>query len=139
MSESLRRKSSLPYLIVPFVLIIDQATKVLAAGSVAISCNSGIGLGLNVSASASIVISSVVLLYLLYHVIKGEYRFQVPIFLILGGGLSNLIDRLSVGCVRDFISIGFFPSFNVADSAITLGVLIMIYQLVLIKRSNEKV
>jgi len=47
------------------------------------------------------------------------------IALVLGGAIGNLIDRMSLGYVVDFISVyyngHYFPSFNLADSAITLG------------------
>lgn len=53
--------------------------------------------------------------------------------LILGGAVGNLIDRLRVGAVIDFIDIGVggvrWPAFNVADSAITIGVTILAFHL----------
>lgn len=45
--------------------------------------------------------------------------------LLLGGALGNALDRIRLGHVRDFISLPHFPSFNVADVAITLGVVIL--------------
>ena len=55
--------------------------------------------------------------------------------LILAGGFANLVDRLRVGAVTDFISISFggwsFPTFNLADIAITVGVCIMVYEYVM--------
>lgn len=49
--------------------------------------------------------------------------------LILGGTLGNLIDRLqpSLGGVTDFIQVGWWPTFNIADSAITVGVATFIF------------
>lgn len=44
--------------------------------------------------------------------------------LIAGGAIGNLVDRLRHGAVTDFISVGSFPSFNVADAAITCGVVL---------------
>ena len=46
---------------------------------------------------------------------------------ILGGAIGNLLDRIRLGYVVDFVSIGPWPNFNVADSAITLGVLALIW------------
>jgi signal peptidase II len=44
----------------------------------------------------------------------------------LGGALGNLIDRLTIGHVTDFISVGRFPVFNIADSSITVGVVVLL-------------
>jgi signal peptidase II len=52
---------------------------------------------------------------------------RIAIALILAGDLGNLIDRIRFsGQVTDFIDPGFFPVFNVADSAITIGVILVI-------------
>ncbi len=55
---------------------------------------------------------------------------SVLLSLILGGAISNLIDRIRIGAVVDFIDIGIgnlrWPTFNVADSCITIGVIIII-------------
>jgi signal peptidase II len=51
----------------------------------------------------------------------------VAIGLISGGALGNLIDRVRLGHVIDFVSVGPWPNFNIADSAITVGVLVLIW------------
>jgi len=72
----------------------------------------------------------------------GEQRlFGCALALILGGALGNVIDRLLHGYVVDFIQVHyrgwFFPSFNVADSAISIGaVLLIIDELLRVKRSH---
>jgi signal peptidase II len=53
----------------------------------------------------------------------------LPTGLLLGGALGNLIDRLRAGAVTDFIKLPSWPAFNVADIAITFGVLALIYVL----------
>ena len=56
---------------------------------------------------------------------------RIALGLLLGGDLGNLIDRIRFGGqVTDFIDPGFFPVFNVADSAITIGVILVIYTVV---------
>ncbi len=48
------------------------------------------------------------------------------LFLVLGGAAGNALDRLRLGHVVDFIDVGFWPVFNVADSAITIGALLLL-------------
>lgn len=47
----------------------------------------------------------------------------LPIGLVLGGALGNLVDRVRLGAVTDFVEVPHWPAFNLADSAITVGVL----------------
>ena len=53
----------------------------------------------------------------------------LPTGLLLGGAAGNLIDRLREGWVTDFIKLPHWPAFNVADIAITAGVLVLVYVL----------
>jgi signal peptidase II len=46
--------------------------------------------------------------------------------LVIGGAIGNVIDRARLGYVRDFVLVGPWPSFNVADAAITCGVLLLV-------------
>ena len=60
--------------------------------------------------------------------------------LILGGAIGNLVDRLFLGYVVDFLSlhiddIFYWPAFKIADSAITLGVILLIYDA--LKKKND--
>lgn len=48
--------------------------------------------------------------------------------LLVGGALGNIIDRARLGHVIDFIAVGAWPKFNVADSAITIGVLLVAWR-----------
>ena len=59
--------------------------------------------------------------------------------LVLGGTLGNLVDRLNpnLGGVTDFISVGIWPTFNVADSAITVGVILFAYSLLFLARAKK--
>ena len=50
----------------------------------------------------------------------------LPAGLILGGALGNLVDRMTRGFVIDFISIGDWPVFNIADAAVVTGIILMI-------------
>jgi len=59
----------------------------------------------------------------------GNWWLRVAIGLELGGAIGNLIDRIKIGHVTDFISIGDFAVFNVADASITIGVVVMMIAL----------
>jgi signal peptidase II len=56
--------------------------------------------------------------------------YMLPLALIWGGSLGNLLDRLRRSAVVDFIDLRFWPVFNVSDVAITVGFAILTYQLV---------
>ena len=57
--------------------------------------------------------------------------------LILGGTVGNLIDRLRFGYVTDFIDFGFWPAFNIGDSAIVVGVIMFAYTILSLARAGE--
>jgi signal peptidase II len=62
---------------------------------------------------------------------------KLALGLILGGTVGNLIDRLNHGYVTDFIDIGRWPSFNIADSAVVVGTILIAYLLIRLANSSE--
>ena len=66
-----------------------------------------------------------------------EKLMRVAISMQLGGALGNLIDRIIFGPVTDFISVGRFPVFNIADSSITVGVGLLILALWITERKEK--
>lgn len=50
---------------------------------------------------------------------------RLSIGLVIGGGVGNFIDRVRLGYVVDFVAVGVWPKFNVADSAITIGLIVL--------------
>lgn len=80
-----------------------------------------------------IIIAALSIVFVVYLLVKGkEDRFGLS--LVLGGAAGNLIDRVIFGSVTDFIDVfvGRFhwPAFNVADSALTIGILIIFLKIV---------
>ena len=59
---------------------------------------------------------------------------RVSLGLVLGGTVGNLIDRLRLGYVTDFIDFGYWPAFNVADSSISVGVAVLIIGMWIMER-----
>ena len=79
-----------------------------------------------VLAAASFAILAVLVLLYLRQARPALWK-TVAIGVISGGALGNLVDRVRLGHVVDFLSVGPWPNFNVADSAITIGVLVLIW------------
>lgn len=79
--------------------------------------------------TVAIVISAVLAVWL-YRLEQGQWLLALSLGLILGGALGNLWDRLALGYVVDFISVHYggryFPAFNIADSAISVGAACML-------------
>ncbi|MFT5893661.1 MAG: signal peptidase II [bacterium] len=73
---------------------------------------------------------SVILCVWLYRMRRSERWLSISISLILGGAVGNLIDRVWYGYVVDFIQVywrtSYFPSFNIADAAISCGTIILL-------------
>ena len=62
---------------------------------------------------------------------------KLAIGLILGGTAGNLMDRLRFGYVTDFIDFGYWPAFNIADSAVTVGAVIFIYSVLHLTQAEK--
>ncbi|MDO8886477.1 signal peptidase II [Candidatus Oleimmundimicrobium sp.] len=56
-----------------------------------------------------------------------EISMQLALGLILGGAVGNLLDRLLIGTITDFLDFRIWPVFNVADSAIVIGTIILLW------------
>jgi len=67
-----------------------------------------------------------VIIYYYPRVPAEDWWLRLAMALQLGGALGNLTDRLMRGSVTDFVSVGTFPVFNVADASITIGVIILV-------------
>lgn len=127
------------------VVGLDQVTKTLAQAhlrdgsvqlvrgvlSLRLTYNSGGAFGvLQGMPGVFLAATAVVIAALLYAAHRTtESAWLVPFGLVLGGGLGNVVDRIfrsNDGRVIDFIHIRLWPTFNVADSAISIGVLLIL-------------
>jgi signal peptidase II len=72
---------------------------------------------------------------------KNETLLAAALSLVLGGAIGNLIDRLAYGYVIDFLDVYYgtshWPAFNIADSAITLGVMLMLAESFGLGKAND--
>jgi signal peptidase II len=125
---------------------LDQLTKALVRGGLELGeradlvagirlvnvRNSGVAFGFLADGGAPLVVGTALALLALvvfFVTHTGRSLVWLPTGLLLGGATGNLIDRAREGSVTDFVKFPHFPAFNVADMAITFGVLALIYVL----------
>lgn len=158
-------KSKLRYLfyliIVPGIIIaIDQYTKSIVRQNLALGeswvpvdwlapyarilhwYNTGVAFGLFQGGGIIFILLPLVIVIgmLVYfpRIPDDDWTLRLALSLQLGGALGNLVDRITIGHVTDFISVGRFPVFNVADSAITIGVIVLILGVNIQERKEKK-
>jgi signal peptidase II len=78
------------------------------------------------------------ILYYYPHVEQADWSLRLAMSMQLGGAAGNLIDRLTIGHVTDFISVGTFPVFNIADASITIGAAVLFLGVWLTERAEKK-
>ena len=149
---TLRRAISLLVLLAvsTFVVALDQLTKMWVVNSipegewlsplpgegwrilrVTHTTNSGAAFGMFPDRGgvfiliAAVVAVAIVLYY--WKLPDGEWLIRLSLGLQLGGAIGNLLDRIRQGYVTDFLDLGFWPIFNVADASILIGVGLIVY------------
>ncbi len=80
----------------------------------------------------------IAILYYYPRVDEKDWTLRLAMALQLAGAAGNLIDRLMAGKVTDFISIGSFAVFNVADSSITIGVIVLLIGVWVKEQADKK-
>jgi signal peptidase II len=104
--------------------------------------NYGISFGINLPQAlmlGAIVLFLLMLMGLFFFSKTKNIIYYLGIILSFGGGLGNLFDRLKFGFVRDFISIGNFPIFNLADICIVGGIILVVISMWLINEQKQKI
>jgi signal peptidase II len=124
------------------VLIIDQLLKGILETinetyviidkvfSIKYITNTGAAFSLFENNTLLLILISLFILVLVYNVsfsFKSDRITNLTFGLLYGGILGNLIDRVFHGYVRDFIKIGKFPIFNIADICIVVGIILLIF------------
>lgn len=96
--------------------------------------NPGAAFGLLANQRVFFVIITVIILTTIiyfYYKLKGENLIlRVALGMVVGGAIGNLIDRLRIGAVTDFLDFRIWPVFNIADSAIVVGMIYLAYQII---------
>ena len=135
----------------------DQLTKWLVTGTLGLGetvavigpfsihhvRNTGIAFGLFSSATTAVIVvtTAAVAAMLLFFARAGQRHALVPIALglVVGGSVSNLLDRARLGHVTDFLDFDYWPAFNLADTFIVVGVALLFLSFVAADRTGPRV
>ena len=107
-----------------FLILLDQTTKYFLTTTV----NTGAAFSLFQGQRIFLIIISIIVIVVTLVYYKNK-EYKLPLVLILAGTIGNLIDRIFLGHVRDFIDLKFWPVFNIADTSIVIGVFLLLYKL----------
>ncbi len=148
------------FLIATAVIVVDQITKVLVRENIALGeawapipaigdffrflywQNRGAAFGTLQNAGPILtVVRIAIALFIIVFYQKAEIKdtlMKVALSLMLGGAVGNLVDQFTLGFVTDFIAVGRFPIFNVADSSVTIGVGLMLLDMIIKEKNGSK-
>jgi len=141
-------------LVAALVIFLDQLTKALVRADIerfeevdlilgiklVHTRNTGVAFSMLSGGGPLVVIVAVIAVVALLAVFLTHLRTRLiwlPVGMLLGGAAGNLIDRIRIGAVTDFVKIPHWPAFNVADIAVTVGVLILVFVLERHDRSSR--
>ena len=120
--------------IVTSTLALGRSVEIAGPFSIHHVQNSGIAFGLFASAtSVVILLTGIAVAWMLFFFARAALRhplLPVALGFVLGGSVSNLVDRVRLGHVTDFLDMRFWPAFNLADTFIVVGVAILFLALV---------
>ena len=123
-------------------LALDEAHHVLPGLTITHVRNSGIAFGIFPGKLAIVsVLTAAAVVWMLVHFARSGSRhvlFPVALGLLVGGSVSNLADRVREGHVTDFIHITHWPTFNLADSFIVIGVALLALGLIRVEHRKAQ-
>lgn len=104
------------------LIVFDQISKYFLTTVTNTGAAFGILKGFNIPL---LIISLIALVICIFFYVKDK-RIRLPLTFLIAGIIGNSIDRILLGHVRDFINLGFWPVFNLADSFNVIGVILLI-------------
>ncbi len=123
-------------------LRLDEGVHVVGSFWIHHVRNSGIAFGLFASATPLvIVLTAVAVIWMVVYFARSGARhpvLPVALGLVIGGSVSNLLDRMRLGYVTDFLDLRYWPAFNLADSFIVVGVGILLAALLAADREPRR-
>ena len=140
-------------IILLLIILFDQVTKMILINqnitiipnflSFNYTQNTGVAFNIGTNNIITIIIINVIIIGLIIKFIKDNdlnIGALISLFIVLAGGISNLIDRIFRGFVIDFIDVNIFnfPNFNIADICIVLGIVFLIFIIIKSTINKEK-
>jgi signal peptidase II len=125
--------------VVTSTISLDESVRVLGPLSIHHVQNTGIAFGFFSGATSIVtIVTAIAVVWMLVFFARSGARHPVlpaALGLLAGGSTSNLVDRIRLGHVTDFIDLSYWPAFNLADSFIVVGVAILLGALVAADRA----
>ncbi|HWA52832.1 MAG TPA: signal peptidase II [Solirubrobacterales bacterium] len=122
-------------------LSVGESVKVIGPLDLTLSHNSGVAFGLASGGGTRLVLVTVLALGVVGYLFSRDPArpgMWIATGLLAGGALGNLADRIRADAVTDYIAIGGWPAFNLADVAVTVGVLLLAFSYVQEPRAGEQ-
>ena len=130
-------------LVVAGALELGDSVQVLGPLSIHRVRNTGIAFGLFSDATSVVIaLTTIAIVALVVFFARSGRRhplLPVAVGLVLGGSISNLVDRLRLGHVTDFLDFDYWPAFNLADTFIVVGVALLFLSFVAADRTSASV
>ncbi len=130
-------------LVVAGALELGDSAQVLGPLSIHRVRNTGIAFGLFSDATSVVIaLTTIAIVALVVFFARSARRhplLPVAVGLVLGGSISNLVDRLRLGHVTDFLDFDYWPAFNLADTFIVVGVALLFLSFVAADRTSASV
>ena len=141
----MNKKYAFVFSVALIIVLLDQLTKLLIRNNFQLNqsipiienifhftylTNTGSAFGMFKDLNLFFILFSIAvaigILYFMKGIKQNEKMMQLAFGLLFGGTIGNLIDRIALGSVVDFLDFRIWPVFNVADSAVTISVIILI-------------
>ena len=141
----MNKKYAFVFSVALIIVLLDQLTKLLIRNNFQLNqsipiienifhftylTNTGSAFGMFKDLNLFFILFSIAvaigILYFMKGIKQNEKMMQLAFGLLFGGTIGNLIDRIALGSVVDFLDFRIWPVFNIADSAVTVSVIILI-------------
>ena len=149
------------FFLIALIIILDQGAKQLAESHLVLNQSIplikgmlNLSLTYNYGAAFSIlqnkqtlliiitvIVSGIILFLMIKNIRAGHWSLMLSLAMVFAGGIGNLIDRIRIGYVIDYLEVKFiqFPVFNIADMAVVTGSFLLVYYILFVEGKIQKI